>query len=71
MGTRVYKSAILVFVLLLCLTDMWGYAQPNLVLSSTNVAPANFIRLQWTWTPAKPSASYGFTLFQKDNLLSD
>ena len=62
------RRALLLFLFSVFL--LRGYAQP-LVLSSTNVASANNIRLHWTWTPSKPSATYGFTLYQWDDVLGD
>ena len=64
------KKAYLLLLMFLIAFSQAGYSQ-SLVLSSTNVAPTNSIRLHWTWIPTKPSANYSFTLFQWDDVLAD
>jgi hypothetical protein len=70
MKTQTKSINLVLMTLLFFVFSVVGQGQ-NLVLSSTNVAPANYIHLQWTWTPSQPSATYGFTLFQWDDVLAN
>lgn len=42
----------------------------TLKLKNTDVAPQNYIKLDWYWDPSAPAGTYGFTLYQWDNSLS-
>ena len=71
MKTQLKLIGLTLITLLFLTFPLVGFSQPYLLLTSTNIAPANNIKLHWTWTPTKPSATYGYTLFQWDDVLGD
>ena len=64
------RISILSTTMLACSMNIFAQSK-CLELYTTGISSDGFIELEWQWLPPVPTDSYGFTLYQWDDVLSD